>query len=37
MGADKAIFSYSNFTTLLEEVSFLDEHIVVTLVVTFQS
>ena len=37
MGVDKAIFSYSNFKTLLEEVSFLDEHIAVTLVVTFQS
>ena len=28
MGLDKAIFSYSNFKTLLEQVtSFLDEHI----------
>ena len=28
MGLDKTIFSYSNFKTLLEEVtSFLDEHI----------
>ena len=28
LGLDKAIFSYSNFKTLLEEVtSFLDEHI----------